>query len=76
MRADAREQPLPVERVADAQDQVDDVGHVVAVALVDEQAVPDQLFRRGDAHRLRRQHAGRLCSCHSASMKATPLPIP
>ena len=48
MRTDACEQMLPIERFADAQEQVEDVGHVVAVALADEQPVPDQLLRRRD----------------------------
>src|SRR5690606_10688298 len=37
---DATQQPLPVELVTAAQDEVQDVGHVGAVSLGNEQAVP------------------------------------
>ena len=57
MRADAVDQPLPVERVAEAENQVQDVGDVVPVPLADEQPVPDQLLGRRDAHRHRGQDA-------------------
>ena len=56
--AEAAQHPLPVERGALAQQQVGDVGAVVAVLLHHERLRPDHLLRRHQA-RLDAEHAGR-----------------
>jgi hypothetical protein len=58
VRVDAPQQPLPVQLVAAAQDQVQHVRYVGTVPLRDEQPVPQQLLRRRDPHLRARQNPG------------------
>src|SRR5690349_21430615 len=48
-------EPPPIHGTSHARDQVHDVGHVLPVPLADEEPVPEQLFRRGNAHGRRSQ---------------------